>query len=184
MNVAGKRIRIAVTLAALVLAPMAAWAGQGIMDPSASTCSATNCQGITLIGVYDVSLDQGDTVADCFRTQVYTAGDECVRLDVDQEQQDLELVLVCPDGTVWRNDDDDDRNDLRPLIKAETRTKGWCAVQVCHYAGQGEGMSQFRLRYGRYRLGNRNCAGRTQPLKDEDGVTSDFSSSEGKAGEF
>ena len=40
-----------------------------------------------------------------FTLQVFSTGNECVRLDVLTQGTDLEIALVGPDGTLWRNDD-------------------------------------------------------------------------------
>jgi len=42
------------------------------------------------------------------------------------------MALTCPDGGMWR--DDDSGGGMKPLIKAETSTAGWCTLQVCGWA--------------------------------------------------
>lgn len=152
---------LGLVLIALLASASVAGAGQGILDPR-NTCTANNCGSVILRGAYDVSAN-GD--ADCFQTQIYTSGDECVRLHVVAQDDDLALVLACPGGSVWR--DDDSGGGVKPLIKAETFTPGWCTVQVCHFDGAGQ-HADFRLRYGRYDLGNRNCEEPTPSLIDDD----------------
>lgn len=147
-------------------------AGQGIYDPF-NTCTGLNCHSTTIYGVYDVD-DRG--AADCFTVQLYTAGAECVRLHLTQawntdpsEDSTLDpaMTFVCPDGTVWK--DDDSGSGSKPLIKAKTSTAGYCTLQVCDYRGgsgywlgnlwviTGGSDAEFQLRYGRYDVDNRNC---------------------------
>lgn len=167
------RTRIAVVVAGLVLFPMAAWAGQGLLTlPN---------QNLILRGTYAVTESPDGNIADCFQTQVYTAGGECVRIQVLQQDTDLEMVLVGPDGTVWRNDDGG--GNLRPLIKARTPQGrgGWATVQLCHFAGGGAfGLANFRLKYGRFSLNSNQCANATAPLESP---SANRTSEEGKEGE-
>ncbi len=159
------RTSLGVGLALFVVAS-AAYAGQGIYDVR-GTCRGNNCQSILLNGSYDVD-DRSD--ADCFSVQLYTAGSECVRLQVSHawdtdpdpnNTTDPAMTFSCPDGSIWR--DDDSGAGVKPLIKAETSGAGWCTVQVCDYRGAGYD-ADFRLRYGRYVSGNPNCNNPTPAL--------------------
>lgn len=146
-------------LAILALASSAG-AGQGIFEPQ-STCTGNNCSSLTLYGTYEAN--DGDD-ADCFLAQLWTSGDECVRIHMQQQwgqSPDAAMVLTCPGGGVWR--DDDSGGGTKPLIKAETFGPGWCTLQVCDYGGAFGNGSDFRVRYGRYNLGNRNCSNPTRP---------------------
>lgn len=156
-----QNLRIAIVLSALAMLTLAgaATAGQGIFDVK-DACTGASCRSLMLNGIYDVSEDGH---ADCFQAQLWTAGNECVRLFVNRQSIDLEMVFTCPDGSVWRDDDSGGRQ--RPLIKADTLTAGWCTVQVCHWVGAGQ-EADFTLKYGRYPSGNRNCSNPTPPLGD------------------
>jgi hypothetical protein len=142
----------------LVLFPMTALAGSLVYDPP-NTCTSNNCSSQSILGTYH-SDSLGDR--DPFILQIYSGGDECVRLDITYATHDLEMVLISPTGRIWRNDD---RNSSvgRPLIKAITDINGWYTLQVSHYNGANV-IADFTLRYGRYDLGNPNCFSPTNPV--------------------
>jgi hypothetical protein len=60
---------------------------------------------------------------DPFVVELFSAGNECLRVAVTAQGTDLEATLVSPDGLTWR--DDDGGGSLRPLIKAITTIRGW-----------------------------------------------------------
>jgi hypothetical protein len=144
-------------LVALSLIPITAIAGSLVYDPS-NTCTSINCSSQSIHGTYhsDAAHDR-----DPFILQIYSSGDECVRLDVTAETRDLEMVLISPTGRIWRNDDIFD--DPRPLIEAITDINGWYTLQVSHFNG-ADVIADFTLRYGRYDLGNPNCSSVTPPV--------------------
>src|SRR5262245_37205793 len=101
----------------LVLSTGVAWAGPKFFDPSFSTCTGANCSSESYRGTY--THDQFSN-ADPFIAQLFTFGGECVRLEVTSTAPaaDLETVLSCPNGTVFRGDDSG--VGLHPLVKAIT----------------------------------------------------------------
>ena len=160
-----KRCVMTCLLVVLSLIPMTAIAGSLMFDPL-NTCTSVNCSSQSIHGTY-----HSDTLGDRdpFILQIYSFGDECVRLDVTDVKdaitggiRDLEMVLISPTGRIWRNDDRN-ASDSRPLIKAITDINGWYTLQVSHYAG-ADVIADFTLRYGRYDSGNPNCFSVTPPL--------------------
>lgn len=157
----GNRTALLLAALALVVLASAAGAGQGITEPQ-SSCTSSNCQSLSLWGTYEVD---SSGVSDCFQVQLYSMGDECVRVHVLRQlgtDTDATMVLACPGGRVWQ--DDDSGGGFKPLIKAETERAGWCTLQVCGWVATPDTFSDFLLRYGRYQLGNPNCANPTVPL--------------------
>jgi hypothetical protein len=173
-----KTMASSVSLIALLLglfaSPSRVLAGSQIFDDR-DTCTGINCNSDSINGTYLLA----STNSQPFILQVYSSGNECVRLDVTSQGTDLEMVLVSPNGTVWRNDDR--AGSLLPLIKANTFGQGWYTLQVAHFNAFGGPSSNFNLRYGRYNSGNPNCSGATVPLPgsgpevkpsvDEEGVS-------------
>jgi hypothetical protein len=146
-----------VVLGLLIGGMLPAWAGTQLFDPQ-NTSTVINSNAQLIQGISE--RNSTNTQAIPFIAQVYSSGNECVRLEVtDQGAQDLEIVLVSPDGLVWR--DDDSAGNNRPLVKAITNVDGWYTVHVSQYAG-GCCATVFQLRYGRYNNGNPNCASPTQ----------------------
>jgi len=138
--------------------PVTGHAGSLLYDPP-NTCTTINCSSQILNGTYH-SDALGDR--DPFILQIYSLGDECVRLDVTAQTSDLEMVLISPTGRIWRNDDRS-LSAFRPLIKAITDINGWYTLQVSHSVG-ADVIADFTLRYGRYNSGNPNCSSVTFPV--------------------
>ena len=84
-----------------------------------------------------------------------------MRVEVTSQPADTELVVVAPNGTVFR--DDDSGQGSEPLVRIpNTPNNGWYTVQLNHFAGAAiEG--NFVLRYGRYTRSNANCQPGTAP---------------------
>lgn len=93
---------------------------------------------------------------------VYSTQGQCLRLFVSSTAFDSELVVIAPNGAVYRDDDSGGSN--RPLVKiASAPNTGWYTVQVGHHSGTPT-VANFTLLYGRYNAGNPNCWGETVPL--------------------
>jgi hypothetical protein len=151
------RLAILGVSAALWLQPGIPLAGP-LIDDTVSTCTGLNCSSLRLPGtVLSFGASAGAWVG-----QVFARPGECVRLDVVQQGADLEMVVVAPNGTVFRNDDRP--GSLLPLVAiANAPNNGWYTVQLAHFAGNGID-TNFVLLYGRYNGGNPNCAGGTAPF--------------------
>jgi hypothetical protein len=91
---------------------------------------------------------------------------ECVRFDLispPHPAPDMEIVVVAPNGTVFRNDDRNGALDRRPLVKiASAPNNGWYTVHVSQFNGAPT-ETNIVLLYGRYNAGNPNCATPTAP---------------------
>jgi len=70
---------------------------------------------------------------DPFVIELFANANECLRIAVTFQGQDLEATLVGPDGRTWRDDDSGGSN--RPLLKAITVTRGWHILRISHFAG-------------------------------------------------
>lgn len=133
------------------------WAGAGVTD-TPDSCTGINCGSQSINATYTQN-QFGQSLP--FTTQVFVPGGFCVRLEVTSQGSggDLEMVLVSPNGTVWR--DDDSAGNNRPLIKVNAAPVfGWYNLQVSHFAGTGA-TTNFILRYGLYTSGNPNCSSPT-----------------------
>jgi hypothetical protein len=104
--------------------------------------------------------------AGTFTIDVFAGAGQCVRLDLispPHPTPDMELVVVAPNGTVFRNDDRNGALDRRPLVKiASAPNNGWYTVHVAQFAGAAT-ETNIVLLYGRYNNGNPNCAAPTLP---------------------
>jgi hypothetical protein len=129
-----------------------------LFDPSVSSTSVLDGSSIELDGtLHDTNGNPAPWVA-----ELYAGVGECVRFFVTTTAFDAKLVVVAPNGTVWR--DDDSGGSLRPLVKiASAPVQGWYTVQVAHWAGLPQN-ANFTLLYGRYTAGNVNCANPTSPF--------------------
>ena len=143
------------------------WAGSVIWTPP-SSCSTRNCDATTLhANITSSSTNPGGSV-EPFIIQVHSSPEFCLRLDVFNQtaHSDLEMVLVAPDGTVWRNDSG---NGLLPVIVVpRPPVQGWYTVHISAARGviapPGAHLSAD-LAYGRYTsTSNPNCHPATAPL--------------------
>jgi hypothetical protein len=127
----------------------AAWAGSQLED-SKSSCSGINCGAMTIRGVH-----QRD---EPFVIQVLAAEGECLRLDVDEQSEDMAMLVIAPSVNygISSDDRDFDGGDYRPLVNAEVPWSGWYTVVVSYYA-LDHLTAKFTLKYGRYPAGNANC---------------------------
>jgi hypothetical protein len=140
----------------LLLVPVLCSAQTNIFDDSQSICTGTNCSTLRLPG----TLLNFAPSAGNWDINVFSSGGECVRLDVISQNTDLEMVVVAPNGTVYRNDDRTG-SDLRPLVKIDTTpNNGWYTVHLARFDGSAVN-ANFVLLYGRYNTGNVNCSNPT-----------------------
>ena len=149
-----------------VLAAMHAGAATNMFDPTVSTATKLNANAVTLNGtLHDTN---GNTQP--WTTQVYAQPGDCMRLVVTSANGvDVKMVVVAPDGEVFR--DDDSNGNLLPLVKiASAPNFGWYTVQVAHFNGVPQVDLDFVLKYGRYNNGNPNCANPTLPFSKPAGA--------------
>ena len=146
-------------LVGALFCPGILWAGARLTDLQ-NSCTTLNCNSLTITSTY--GHDQFSN-ADPAVFQVFTAGNECVRIAVTSQGTDLEATLTCPSGATWQ--DDDGNGSLRPLIKAITpAARGWCTLTFSHFTGEGAA-NDFTFTYGRYPANNINCASATPPIR-------------------
>lgn len=152
-----KLLFVAAPTIGLLVSPSQAWAGPTLFN-TVSNCTALDCGGSTIIAnyVYEQPFSQGIP----FTVQLFSAGNECLRVSVTAQNLDSEAALVSPDNQVWLNDD---FNGLRPRIVARTTVKGWYTLQLTKFDGGGPG-GQITFKYGRYPLSNQNCSNPTTAL--------------------
>lgn len=110
----------------------------------------------------DGTLDDTNGNAEPWVAQLYAGAGECLSLFVDSTEFDAKLVVVAPNGTVFR--DDNSGGELRPWVNIDpTPMQGWYTVQVAHTAGLPQN-ANFQLVYSRYSKDNVNCGTVTHPL--------------------
>ena len=128
-----------------------------LFDPSVSGSGVINNSAIQLDG----SILSFGPSAGAWTVDVFAGVGECIRLAVTAQAADLELTVIAPNGTVYRNDDGG--GSLRPLVKiASAPNNGWYTVHASSFSGAPvEG--NFTLLYGRYSAGNANCGTPTSP---------------------
>lgn len=148
--------------AALMVGPVLALAGDDLRDDTVSTCTGTNCSSLRLPG----SVSASGVHVNMWTINALARTFECVRFDLispPSPSPDLELIVVAPNGTVFRNDDRTP-TDRRPLVKiGPAPTPGWYRVVVTQFAGAAIEVDTV-LMYGRYSAGNPNCNNPTAPL--------------------
>lgn len=105
----------------LGLSASGAWAGPKLV-PLFGTSFRVN----GLVG------DSSNQNRDPFEVQVFSAGNECLRIAGVTQDADMEATLVSPTGRMWQDDDGNGLN--RPLIKAITDVRGWYTFQVSHFS--------------------------------------------------
>jgi hypothetical protein len=153
---------IAIALCVVLVGPAVA-SGQNIFDDTSSTCTGINCSSLRIPGtVFAFGPSAGQLVFSAF-----AAPGECVRFDLASPPHpapDMELVIIAPDGSVFRNDDRNGALDRRPLVKiASAPQNGWYTVHIGQFAGAATETNVVLL-YGRYSNGNPNCNVPTLPL--------------------
>lgn len=105
----------------LALSTGSAWAGPKLVPLFGTTFRVNGLVG-----------DSSNQNRDPFVVQLFSAGNECLRIAGISQGADLEATLTSPTGRVWQ---DDDGNGLqRPLIKAITDVRGWYTFQVSHFS--------------------------------------------------
>lgn len=131
-----------------------------IFDDSVSSCTGANCSSLRLPG----TVLSFNSSANAWVENLFAAPGECVRFDVASQGTDLELTVVAPNGSVFRNDDRNGAFDRRPLVKiGSAPNNGWYTVHLARFNGAAVN-ANFVLLYGRYSSGNPNCSSPTAPF--------------------
>jgi hypothetical protein len=156
------RLVTAGATAALMVGPVLALAGDDLRDDTVASCTGLNCSSLRLPG----SISHVSVHANTWTINALARSFECVRFDLispPSPSPDLEMIVVAPNGTVFRNDDRTP-TDRRPLVKIESApSPGWYRVVVTQFAGAAIEADTVMM-YGRYPPGNPNCNNPTPPL--------------------
>src|SRR5687767_10363768 len=114
------------TLAAAIGLTLALPAASAFAGPKLVPLFNTNFRVNGLVG------DSSNQNRDPFVVQLFSAGNECLRIAGVSQDADVEATLTSPTGRVWQDDDGNGAN--RPLIKAITDVRGWYTFQVSHFS--------------------------------------------------
>jgi hypothetical protein len=128
-------------------------AATNMFSPAPTDCSTVGCNSVSIKGTVLLSSD----FAMPWVAQIATRPGECLRIEVTEQDTDLEAVLIAPNGTTWRSDNRPN-GDLRPLIALNGAPQnGWYTLQLSHAAGLPVN-TDFTLEFGRYPVYDRpNC---------------------------
>ena len=153
-----KRYALAAAAAGLLLSSQLASAGSVIWSPP-SACTTLNCGATVLHANITSSLSNPGGSVEPFVIQVHSSPQFCLRLDVINQTTaagtaaDMEMVVVSPDGGVWRNFNRS-ATDRRPLIVVpKPPSQGWYTVHISPARGVAmpPGIHfNADLAYGRY----------------------------------
>lgn len=135
-----------------------------LRDDTFSTCTTINCSSLRFPGTLFNS--GGGTFANTWIANFAGGTGQCLRFDATFPSgatfdTDLEIVVVAPNGTVFRNDDRIPGVDRRPLVKIDPApNNGWYTVHIAQFSGTPENLN-FVLLHGVYNSGNPNCSSPT-----------------------
>lgn len=131
-----------------------------IFDPSASTCTGTNCSQTVIGG----TVNGFNSSAGPWTASIFAPANGCLRLQVLTQASDLEIVAASPSGAVFRNDDGGVAPcPLCPLVKINGTQNGWYSVSISSFTGAAI-QGNFTLGYGQYNNNNPNCSTPTAPV--------------------
>lgn len=114
--------------------------------------------GITFNGTTETTANGN---VDPFVVELFSSGNECLRVAVTAQGTDLEATLVAPDGRTWR--DDDGNGSLRPLVKAITTKRGWHILRLSRFDG-GAVNADFTVTVHRLASTHAACNPPTSPV--------------------
>lgn len=140
---------LAALISGLALTNGTAFAGSKIFS-SGNTTARVN-------GSYETNANGN---RDPWVAQVFTLGNECLRIAVVSQGTDLEATLVSTTGRTWQ--DDDGGGSLRPLIKAITDARGWYPLVLSHFNG-AVANADFTMDITRLPVNSPLCQPPTQP---------------------
>ncbi|MGH6841929.1 MAG: hypothetical protein ACREDV_07545, partial [Methylocella sp.] len=97
-----------------------------VYDAQVDNCDVLNCGAVFISGESQHN-NFGDAIP--FTAEIYADANECLRLEVAYQitkvqarHAGLQIVLVSPTGSVWRNGE---LNNTNPVITARTEVKGY-----------------------------------------------------------
>lgn len=122
------------------------------------TCTTVNCQA----PVYNGRIAGFGANSNSSVIQFHVEPGACARFHVTNASADLEMVVVAPNGTFFRNDDGG--GGVNPLVViGDTSTqRGIYTMVLQHFAGTSIA-GGYVLKASQYAAGNVNCAAPTTP---------------------
>lgn len=132
----------------------------GALSVGSTAWAGSKIQSIGLTRVNGSVEFNANNNRDPFVAQVFSAGNECLRIAVVSQGADMEATLVSPSGRTWQ--DDDGNGALRPLLKSITDVRGWYPLVVSHFAGTAVN-ADFSMDVQRLPSNSASCANPTQP---------------------
>lgn len=144
-----------------------------VYDPSIKDCKKLNCSSVTLGGTV---LNSAGLSSARWEIAVFANTNECLRLDETAmfgTGSDDEMVVVAPNGTVYRNDDFGGTTRPRVVIMP-TPSRGWYYVTIARFNGAPDPEHDITFKFARYlnNPANPNCASPT-PISGQDQMEAD-----------
>jgi hypothetical protein len=159
-----KPLGLSLVLVAGLLAGGGPAVATNLFDPKPlEDCHGVNCGSRTIGG----TVLRSSSFPMPWVGQIGANQGECLRIDIIEQDVDLEAVLIGPNGRVWINNDRT-AVDQRPLIRVNgVPQSGWYTLQLSHEAGLPVN-ADFTLAFGRYPLNEAaNCQPGLLPLRDD-----------------
>ena len=133
-----------------------------LFDPTVSSCTGINCSSITVGGTV---LNSAGLTPARWDVAIFANTNECLRLDevvMSGAGADDEMVVVAPNGNVYRNDDFGGTTRPRVVI-IPTPARGWYYVSIARFNGAPAPEHDLQFAFGRYtnNTANPNCASPT-----------------------
>lgn len=122
-------------------------------------CTTTNCKSLRVFGAINKHTDSANVDhADPWLAQFKLDSGSCARFDVIGAKNDLEMTVIEPNGTIYRNDDKNGVSDRKPLVVITNPSNGIYTVAV--YSFSGAPLSeQFSMAVKQYTpASNPNCS--------------------------
>lgn len=135
-------------------------AGSLLMAAPASATQLFTNGSVTLGGTVNGS----GVSAGPWTAELFASAGQCLHLNVTQQDQDYEMTVVAPNGTVFRNDDRGGAGcSTCPQVKINgTPNNGWYTVSISQFAGASV-QGHFQLLYQRTATGSAVCLPATPP---------------------
>lgn len=129
----------------------------------AQTCTTDLCSALTVqTTLNNLTLGATDYAGE-WAEKFWSPGGTCMRIEVTWANgADVEMNVVAPSGTHYR-DDDSGAGDL-PRVEIPTTQPGYYTVVVHSYNGSGTVATDMAIQYANYNSGNMNCANPTPSL--------------------